>query len=120
MTENFNRTELELVIARLSHLHESLETLMQASSEPKNWPLLQGSGELAVAKKAVKDAARERFTNRAEQCFLDPGVRRASANFRLRADAHPRDWVRGLYEPSSDLSYYLFNAREALASLDAT
>ena len=119
-----NLQDAELVLSTLSRLHDELEDLMRISD---GWRTLSRDdmpelrerltavkAELkALAKNETVDGRRRPPTH-LERAFFGPAVRSASANFHMRVDAPPSKWISGIYNSSTDLSYYIYQLKDYL------
>lgn len=116
--------EARLVLAELLRVHDEFEEIAAAGDRHRSLdPVeLQGYRERLVDLKAhlkqrasmgTIDGSKRRPT-RIEDAFYEPAIRQASANFSLRTNAPPSEWVTGLYGPSSDISYLASQLQELL------
>ncbi len=116
--------EAKLVLAELLRIHDEFEQISAAgdrhrSITPEELGIYRE--RLAQLKVHLKqrastgtiDGSKRRLTW-IEDAFYEPAIRKASANFSLRTNAPPSDWVTGLYGPSSDISYLASQLQELL------
>lgn len=70
---------------------------------------------LAHSAKVGTVSGKKQPMNKIENAFFDPAVRKASARFKVRVNSHPirSHWISGLYESKEDISYMLFELKEA-------
>lgn len=120
-TETIDLVEARKMADEIRRLHDQLEALMREggvgkSLSPNETASLQS--RLKSIKEEIKTAAkhgtmsrRKQAQTRLEEMYFGPGLRSASANFRLAVNANPTSdkWVRELYDPAGDLSFTLHN-----------
>lgn len=113
-----NLRDAEVVLATLKRLHDEFEELMRLADGWRSVTreealqlkerLIKLKGELkALAKTETVDGVRRTQTG-LEANFFGPAVRHASANFLMRVDAPLSQWIRGIYNSSTDLSYFIY------------
>ncbi len=119
--------EARAILAELKKVHEEFEALMRAGDRLKNsrsYEIEEFRGRLTALKAYLKDRSknatldgRKRSMTVLESAFFDPAVRSASAHFRMQVNAPVAKWVSGLYESSSDISYYVYQLEDHIKEL---
>lgn len=116
--------DTEVVLATLNRLHDEFEELMRIAdgwrsiSREDAIPLKDRLAKLkaelkALAKTETVDGVRRAQTG-LEANFFGPAVRHASANFLMRVDAPLSQWISGIYNSSTDLSYFIYQLNDYL------
>ncbi|WP_409460987.1 hypothetical protein ACK1O1_04315 [Stenotrophomonas maltophilia] len=116
--------EARLVLAELLRVHDEFEEIAAAGDRHRSLApddLQDYRARLVELKAHLKQRAStgtvdgsKRRPTRIEDAFYEPAIRQASANFSLRTNAPPSEWVTGLYGPSSDISYLASQLQELL------
>lgn len=116
--------EARLVLAELLRVHDEFEEIAAAGDRHRSLApheLQSYRARLVELKAHLKQRAStgtvdgsKRRPTRIEDAFYEPAIRQASANFSLRTNAPPSEWVTGLYGPSSDISYLASQLQELL------
>ncbi|WP_458372235.1 hypothetical protein [Pseudomonas lactis] len=120
-TETIDLVEARTMADEIRRLYEHLDVLMREAGGRKSFSpdeIASLQSRLKSIKEEIKTAAkhgtmsrRKQAQTRLEEMYFGPGLRAASANFRLAVNANPASdkWVRELYDPAGDLSYTLHN-----------
>lgn len=116
--------EATLILEALGQWHAELNAIGEAgnrlrslrSPEVDDWRhrLIQVKADIKDAAKTSTLDGRKRAPTELERCYYSPAVRHASANFRMRTDAPPSKWSSGVFEPASDLSYWMHRLKADL------
>jgi hypothetical protein len=114
--------EARTILAELQRVHAEFEELMRVGEQLKNsraYVVEEFRDRLIALKAYLKERSknatidgRKRAMTRLESAFFDPAVRSALAHFGLRVNAPAAQWVSGLYESASDISYYAFQLED--------
>lgn len=117
--------EARAILAELRRIQGEFEKLMSAGdrlANSRSYEVEEVRVRLAELKVYLKERSsnptidgHKRAATILESAFFDPAVRSASAHFRLRVNAPASQWVSGLYEASSDISYYVFQLEAHIA-----
>lgn len=116
--------EAQLVLAELLRVHDEFEEIAAAGDRHRSLApdeLADYRARLVGLKAHLKERSNtgtidgsKRRPTKIEDAFYEPAIRQASANFSLRTNAPPSQWVTGLYGPSSDISYLASQLQELL------
>ncbi|QYY82787.1 hypothetical protein [Pseudomonas germanica] len=129
-TETIDLVEARKMADEIRRLHDQLEALMREGDAGKlfsSTEIASLQSRLKSIKEEIKNAAkhgtmsrRKQEQTRLEEMYFGPGLRSASANFRLAVNANPKSdkWGRELYDPVGDLSYTLHNLEAHILSED--
>lgn len=117
--------EARAILAELQRIHGEFEELMNAGDRLKNsraYEIEEHRERLTALKAYLKERSKmptidgsKRGATILESSFFDPAIQSASAHFSLRVNAPAAQWVSGLYESSSDISYYIFQLEAHIA-----
>lgn len=129
-TETIDLVEARKMADEIRRLHDQLEALMREGGAGKSFSsteIASLQSRLKSIKEEIKTAAkhgtmcrRKQEQTRLEEMYFGPGLRSASANFRLAVNANPTSdkWGRELYDPVGDLSYTLHSLEAHILSED--
>lgn len=116
--------EAQLVLAELLRVHDEFEEIAAAGDRHRSLApdeLADYRARLVGLKAHLKERSNtgtidgsKRRPTKIEDAFYEPAIRQASANFSLRTNAPPSQWVTGLYGPSSDISYLASQLQDLL------
>lgn len=120
----YEGTETRAILAELNRLDREISSLREAGRrlgaasqseiEPFQGRVVLLKAQLkAYAKHGTLDTDRKVQTS-AEQVWFGSHVRNASSHFRMKNNAGPRNWDKGLSEPGMDISYALSRLQKGL------